>query len=77
MKTSVEIPDQDLQELMRHTGAGSETEAIAIAVKQFNRSKELKEINRELKGKLPDFMSYEELMRAREASKVPFKSEAG
>ena len=77
MRTSVDIPEIDLRELMRNTGANSESEAVAIAVKQFNRSKELEEINRDLKGKLPDFMSNEELMRTRQGSKVPLQAANG
>ena len=65
MKTTVDIPDNDLKKVMRNTGADTKRDAILTAIRKFNRRIELEEINRSLKGQYPDFMSREELMKLR------------
>jgi hypothetical protein len=37
MKTSVDIPDKELADLLRYTGAKTKREAIVSAVSDFNR----------------------------------------
>jgi hypothetical protein len=37
MKTTVEIPDTELEDLMRFTGASSERQAILTAIVEYNR----------------------------------------
>jgi Bacterial antitoxin of type II TA system, VapB len=39
MKTTVDIPDEDLREVMRLTGAKTKREAIVQALRDFNRRK--------------------------------------
>ena len=41
MKTSVDIPDREMDELMRLTGAPTKREAIVTAVRAFNRKRRL------------------------------------
>jgi hypothetical protein len=59
------IPPEEMEQLMRNTGAKNEAEAIRIAVAKVNRLAELRRIAEELHGSLPDFMSHEELMAMR------------
>ena len=37
MKTTVEIPDTELEDLMRFTGASTERQAILTAIVDYNR----------------------------------------
>ena len=37
MKTTVDIPDEELEELIRHTGARTKRDAIVTAISDFNR----------------------------------------
>ncbi len=41
MKTTVDIPDNDLKELMRLSGAATKREAIVSAIQAFVRQKRL------------------------------------
>jgi hypothetical protein len=69
MKTTIDIPDEDLNRILRFTGASTKRDAILVAVRKFNREMELAEINRTLKGNLSDMMTVEELYRNREETK--------
>ena len=69
MKTTIDIPDEELDRILRYTGAATKRDAILLAVRRYNREMELKEINSELKGRITDMMSVEELYRAREETK--------
>jgi Arc/MetJ family transcription regulator len=65
MKTTVDIPENELQEAMRHTGARTKREAVVIAVVELNRRRRLQKLAESF-GSLPDFMTQAELRRMRE-----------
>ncbi len=65
MKTTVDIPDKDLLDLMRVTAARTKREAILQAIREFNRKRKLSEVAKML-GTFTDFMSQDELRRMRE-----------
>ncbi|CAN5204332.1 MAG: type II toxin-antitoxin system VapB family antitoxin [Gemmatimonadetes bacterium] len=67
MKTTIDIPDKELAEVIRHTGAKTKKEAVVKAVVDFNRRKRLQELV-EMFGKSTTFMTQEELRRMREES---------
>jgi len=41
MKTTVDIPKEALEEVMRHTGARTKREAVLAAIDEFNRRRRL------------------------------------
>ncbi|MBP9592873.1 MAG: type II toxin-antitoxin system VapB family antitoxin [Steroidobacteraceae bacterium] len=41
MKTTVDIPDDELREVMRHTRAATKREAIVTAIAEFNRRRRM------------------------------------
>jgi Arc/MetJ family transcription regulator len=65
MKTTVDIPEHELMEAMRHTGAKTKREAVTIAIAELNRRRRLKKLIESF-GTLDDFMSQEDLRRMRE-----------
>jgi Arc/MetJ family transcription regulator len=46
MKTTIDIPDDDLSEAMRLTGAKTKREAVLAAIRDFNRRRRLAELTR-------------------------------
>ncbi len=44
MKTTIDIPDKDLSDAMRLTGAKTKRDAIVTAVQDFNRRKKMAEL---------------------------------
>ena len=65
MKTTLDIPENELQEALRHTGAKTKREAVVIALAEFNRRRRLQKLVERF-GTLDDFMTQEELRRMRE-----------
>jgi Arc/MetJ family transcription regulator len=65
MKTTIDIPDEALQEAMLHTRARTKREAIVTAVLDFNRRKRLEKLVQKL-GTFEDVMTHDELRRIRE-----------
>jgi metal-responsive CopG/Arc/MetJ family transcriptional regulator len=65
MRVTIDIPDKELEELMRHTGARTKSEAIVTAISDFNRRKRLEKLADQF-GTFESFMSLEELLRLRE-----------
>jgi Arc/MetJ family transcription regulator len=65
MKTTVDIPEDALQEAMRHTGAKTKRDAVVIALAEFNRRRRLQRLTERF-GTLDGFMTQEELQRMRE-----------
>ena len=65
MKTTIDIPEKALREVMRNTGAATKREAVVTAIEDFNRRKRLAAIVKEF-GTMKDFMTQEELARMRE-----------
>lgn len=65
MKTTVDIPEAELQEAIRHTGAKTKREAVGLALSEFNRRRRLRKLVEKF-GTLDDFMTQEELRQMRE-----------
>jgi len=66
MKTTVDIPDQKLKDVMRHTRAGTKREAIVRAVAEFNRRERVEKIIRKF-GTMDGIMTRKQLRKMREA----------
>ena len=67
MKTTIDLPDRELEAAMRHTGARTKREAVVTALVDFNRRKTLEQLADQL-GTFEDVMSLEELLHQRGAS---------
>lgn len=65
MKTTIDIPDEDLDQLLKFTGAATKKEAVVKAVQDFNRRQRLSELA-EMLGTFDDFMDATELNILRE-----------
>ena len=64
MKTTVDLPEKELAEAMRHTGAKTKTEAVSRAVADFNRRQRLDRLVERL-GTCSNVMTKAELARMR------------
>lgn len=64
MKTTVDIPDEALEEAMRLTGAKTKREAVVLAIEEFNRRRRLARLAGEL-GRFEGFLTREELSTLR------------
>jgi Arc/MetJ family transcription regulator len=65
MKTTLDIPESELQEAIRHTGAKTKRDAVVIALSEFNRRRRLQRLVEKF-GTLDEFMTQTELRRMRE-----------
>jgi Arc/MetJ family transcription regulator len=65
MKTTIDIPDEELQEAIKNTGAKTKREAVVYALRDFNRRRRLAELAKML-GSFTDFMDQEDLKTMRE-----------
>ena len=65
MKTTLDIPDHELQEAIRHTGAKTKRDAVVIALSEFNRRRRLQRLVEKF-GTLDGFMTQDELRQMRE-----------
>lgn len=68
MKTTIDIPQEELKEAIRHTGAKTKRDAVVFAIKDFNKRKKLAELSRML-GTFKDFMTQDDLKNMREDKK--------
>lgn len=68
MSVVVEVPEQEIEEAMRFTGAETEREAMVIALADFNRRKRLESLISQL-GTFENMISREELLALREDAK--------
>jgi hypothetical protein len=68
MSIVVEVPEHEIEEAMRFTGAESEREALVIALTDFNRRKRLESLISQL-GTFEHMISREELLALREDAK--------
>lgn len=66
MKTTIEIPDHELEAVMRNTGAATKREAVVTAISDFNRRRALEALGEQL-GTFEKVQTLEELLRLREA----------
>ncbi len=64
MKTTIDIPDRELADVIRFTGARTKREAVVSVVAEFNRRKRLAELV-QYAGTCPDLISPEELQAQR------------
>jgi len=64
MKTTVDIPDNDLADAIRFTKAKTKREAIVTAIQEFNRRKRMAELTK-YAGACTDLLSVEELLKQR------------
>ena len=67
MKTTVDIPDHELQDAMRFTRAKTKREAIVTAIVDFNRRRRMAELVK-YSGTSDSLMTAEELRRLRRKS---------
>jgi Arc/MetJ family transcription regulator len=68
MKTTIDIPEDELKEAIKYTGAKTKRDAVVIALKDFNRRHRLAERAKML-GTFKDFMTQEDLKAMREDKK--------
>jgi Arc/MetJ family transcription regulator len=64
MKTTIDIPDDELREVVRNTGAATKREAVVTAIEDYNRRTRLAKVARHF-GTLKGFMTRDELQRLR------------
>jgi hypothetical protein len=64
MKTTVDIPDSELEDAMRFTRARTKREAIVTAIVDFNERRRMAEIAKRA-GSCAEMMTAEELRRQR------------
>ncbi len=65
MKTTIDIPEDQLEEAIRHTGAKTKREAVVIALADFNRRRRLEKLAEQL-GTFEQVITPEQLLRLRE-----------
>lgn len=65
MKTTVDIPEDELKDAMRFTRARTKREAIVTALRDFNRRKRIAALTRHF-GRSETFMTHEELIALRQ-----------
>lgn len=65
MKTTIDIPDKELRDAMRYTGARNKREAVVTALVDFNRRQRLQRLAEQF-GTFDEIMTQEELRRMRE-----------
>jgi len=64
MKTTVDIPEEELRDAMRFTRARTKREAIVTAIRELNRRRRIAELAKHA-GTCSDLMTVEELRRMR------------
>ena len=60
MKTTVDIPEKELSDAIRFTGAKTKREAVVTAIVDFNRRRRIAELAN-YAGSCPDLMTVDEL----------------
>ena len=64
MKTTLDIPDKELQDVVRFTKAKTKRDAVVTAVMEYNHRKRMAALRRHA-GTSETFLSIEELMKLR------------
>jgi Bacterial antitoxin of type II TA system, VapB len=64
VKTTIDIPEKSLREVMRNTGAATKREAVVTAIDEYNRRRRLEQLVKKF-GTFTDFMTQEDLARSR------------
>lgn len=70
MKTTIDIPDDSLRELMNFTKAETKRAAIMQAVNDFNKRQRMAKLTK-YAGTFTEFMTQEDLGKMREDGKAP------
>ena len=65
MKTTIDIPEDALEEVIRHTRAKTKRDAVVTAISDFNRRKRLEKLAEQL-GSFDSVVALEALLRLRE-----------
>jgi Arc/MetJ family transcription regulator len=65
MRVTMDLPEHELREAMRHTGAKTRRGAVVAALTEFNRWRRLQRLAESF-GTVDDFMTQEELARMRD-----------
>jgi len=65
MKTTIDLPENELAEALRHTGAKTKTEAVSLAVADYNRRQRLARLAGRM-GTFKDMMTRADLRQMRE-----------
>ena len=65
MKTTIDIPDEELRQVMKYTKAKTKREAVVYAIKDFNRRQRLAQLA-EVLGTFEDSMTQDDLKEMRE-----------
>ena len=66
MKTTIDLPEKELAEAMLHTKAKTKTEAVSMAVAEYNRRQRLAKLADKM-GTFKDMMTRTDLKKMREA----------
>ena len=64
MKTTVEIPNEELEQLIAYTGAKTKKDAINAAIKSYNKQQRLLALSKKL-GTFENFIDVNELDQMR------------
>ncbi len=64
MKTTIEIPKEDLKQLIAYTGAKTKKEAVNEAIKTYNKRHKMEKLAKKL-GTFDNFICSEELNEMR------------
>lgn len=67
MKTTIDIPDKELREVVRNTGAKTKREAVVTAIVEFNQRRRRQSLIAQF-GTFDDFMTPEDLRKLREST---------
>jgi Arc/MetJ family transcription regulator len=66
MKTTIDIPEKELRDAIRFTGASTKREAVVTALKDFNRRRRMAALAKHF-GMSDTFITHGELMKLRQA----------
>ena len=64
MKTTVDIPENELSDAIRFTGARTKREAVVTAISEFNRRRRMAELA-DYAGTCPNLLTVDELLEQR------------
>lgn len=65
MKTTIDIPQEELKEAIKYTGAKTKRDAVVSALRDFNKRRRLAKLAKML-GTFKDFMTQDDLKKMRE-----------
>jgi Arc/MetJ family transcription regulator len=67
MKTTIDIPEKELQDAIRFSGAATKREAVLTALAEYNRRHRMARLARHL-GTCKNMMTAEQLRKMRESA---------